>query len=313
MGRQYAEVVLGNQTTKILKGIGHEGHPLPWVELALFSVFPLVFLCVDHLDARRTLMPSFSISEIGSKLAQAGRLKTKPLCVYGSEKIPKGVVASASVSSCVARAIFTLAFREKTPPIYVSAEMRETCCAGGLAQFGFTELNPGIKYFVSTGWKGFRNGAAEFLTASPDLFEENRKLMGKITPPGKYLVIRPCADLVSEDPGVRSVLCFGIAEQIRNLCSLVQFRSRDPFREIIVPQGASCASFVSYAAGMVENAPANAVYVGPCDPTGNVWFPSDHLSLAIPVRMARRMSEDLESSFIIKRPTVAYPERRTPV
>jgi hypothetical protein len=254
-----------------------------------------------------------SISEIGNKLAQAGRLKIRPLCVYGAEEIPAGVVPSTSLSSCIARAILTLAVHEMTPSIYVAADMRESCCAGGLAQFGFTEFNPGIKYFVSTGSKGFRNGAAEYLRASPELFEENRKLMGKITAPGKYIVIQPCADLVNQEPAVRSVLCFGIAEQIRNLCSLVHFRSRDPFREVLVPQGASCASFVSYAAGMVQNAPADAVFVGTCDPTGNSWFPPDHLSLAIPIRIARRMSEDLEDSFIVKKPTVAYPEQRVTV
>lgn len=193
------------------------------------------------------------------------------------------------------------------------SKSQQTCARDAVAQFGFIEFNPGIKYFISTGWKGYRNGAAEFLRAAPDLVEENRKLMGKITPPGKYLVIRPCADLVNEDPGVRSILCFGIAEQIRNMCSLLGFRSRNPFREVLLPQGASCASFVSYAAGMVENAPAHAVFVGPCDPTGNSWFPPDHLSLAILIKTARRMSEDLESSFIIKRPTVGYPDHRTEI
>jgi hypothetical protein len=43
------------------------------------------------------------------------------------------------------------------------------------------------------------------------------------------------------------------------------------------------------------------------------WFPPDHLSLAIPIIMARRMSEDLKSSFITKRPAVAYPEHRASV
>jgi len=258
-------------------------------------------------------MSRLSVSEIGNRLAQAGRLKIRPLCVYGAEEIPAGVVPSTSVSSCIARAIVTLAVHETTPPIYVAADMHERCCAGGLAQFGYTEFNPGIKYFVSTGSKGFRNGAAEYLRASPELFEENRKLMGKITPPGKYIIIQPCADLENQDPAVRSVLCFGIAEQIRNLCSLAHFRSRNPFREVLVPQGASCASFVSYAAGMVQNAPADAVFVGPCDPTGNSWFPPDHLSLAIPIKIARRMSEDLNDSFIVKRPRVAYPEQRVTV
>jgi hypothetical protein len=255
-------------------------------------------------------MEELSLSEVGNRLTQAGRLKTRPLCVYGSQGIPGGVAPSTSVNSCVARAIFTLATHQETPPIYVTANMPERCCPGGLAQLGFTEFVPGIKYFVSTRSKDYRNGAAEFLRASPELVEENRKLMGKITPPGKYLVIQSCADLVNEDRGVRSILCFGIAEQIRNLCSLVQFRSRDPFREILVPQGASCASFVSYAAGMVENAPADAAFVGPCDPTGNSWFPPDHLSIAFPIKIAKRISVDLESSFIIKRPTVAYPTHR---
>jgi hypothetical protein len=64
---------------------------------------------------------------------------------------------------------------------------------------------------------------------------------------------------------------------------------------------------------MVEKAPVDAVFVGPCDPTGNTWFPQDHLSLAMPIKMARRMADDLEDSFVTKRPTVAYPEQRVEV
>lgn len=255
-------------------------------------------------------MSRLSISEIGGKLAQAGRLRTRPLCVYGSSQIPEGVVPSTSISTCIARAIVTLAFHKDKPPIYVAADMPETCCGGGLAQFGFIEFNPGIKYFVSTGTKNFRNGAAEYLKASPELVEENWKWMGKITPPGRYLIISSCSSLLDGDPGVRSILCFGLAEQIRNMCSLVHFRSGEPFRDILVPWGSSCASFVSYAAAMVERAPAEAVFVGPCDPTGNYWFPEDYLSLAIPIVIARRMAEDVEGSFLTKRTVVASPQHR---
>lgn len=217
---------------------------------------------------------------------------------------------STSINRCVALAIATVAFRDETPAIYVTAEMPKTCCPGGLAHLGFARLNPGIKYFVSTGSKEYRNGQAEFLRASPELFEENYRTLGKITPLDKYMVIRPCADLTNEDPGVRSILCFGTAEQTRNLISLVHFRSRRPFNDAMVPQGAACASFVSYAAGMVENAPSDTAFVGPSDPTGNYWFPEDCLSLAIPITVARRMADDLESSFIMKRPAVAYPRQR---
>jgi hypothetical protein len=255
-------------------------------------------------------MGNASISGIGAKLVQAGRLQVKPLCAYGSTAIPEGAVPSTSISPCIAKAIVMQAFQERSPSIYVAAQMPDTCCGGGLAHFGFTKFNPGIKYFVSSGSKDFRNGEAEFLRATPELVEENQRRMGKITPLGRYVVIRPCSDLVNGDPGVKSILCFGTAERIRNMCSLVHFRSINPFSEVLVPQGASCSSFVSYASGMVQNAPASAVFVGPCDPTGNSWFPQDLLSLAIPIKIAREMAEDLESSFIAKRPSVAYPEQR---
>ena len=255
-------------------------------------------------------MTPLSINDIGKRLTIAGRLKARPLCVYGAETIPKGAVPAPSISSCVARAILRIAIRKRAPAVYVGEGVLDDCCGGGVAMFGFRPFNPGIKYFVSYGSKTFRNGAAEFLRATPELVEENRRQVGKTTPPGKFVVIQACEDLEDKDPGVLSVLCFGEAEHIRNMCSLVQFRSHDPFAQILLPQGASCASFVTYAAGMVEKAPKDAVFVGPCDPTGNSWFPPDYLSLAIPVKIARRMCEDLDQSFIVKRPKVAYPERR---
>ena len=251
-----------------------------------------------------------SISQVGGKLSTAGRLTSRPLCAYGSKRIPESAMPSTSVSPCVAKAILTLAFRKEAAPIYVSAEMPEACCPGGLAHFGFTKFNPGIKYFVSTGSKEYRNGQAEFLRATPELVEEHQRRMGKITPLGKYIIIQACAKLTDEDPGVKSILCFGAAEQIRNLVSLVHFRSADAFYDTLVPHGAACASFVSYAAGMVETSPPNTAFVGPSDPTGNVWFPQDYLSLALPIGIARRMADDLEDSFIAKRPFVAYPEQR---
>jgi hypothetical protein len=254
-----------------------------------------------------------SIGDIGKKLAHAGRLKRRPLCVYGSSVIPKKAQPSTSVDSCVARAIMTLATHSKTPPLYLGEDMIDDCCGGGAAMFGFRLFHQGIKYFVSYGSPAFRNGAAEYLRATPDLVDENQKALGRIRPLGKYVVIQACEDMPTRDPGVKSVLVFGMAEQIRNLCSLVHFSSHDPFKEILMPQGPSCASFVTFAAGMAENAPRDTVFLGPADPTGNYWFPPDHLSLAIPIDMARRMCDDLDESFIVKRPKVAYPIRRTKV
>ena len=237
-------------------------------------------------------------------------MQSRPLCVYGSKTIPVGAVSSTSISRCVAQAIVTVALRDATPPIYVTREMPEMCCPGGLAHLGYIRFDPGIKYFVSTGSKEYRAGQAEFLRATPELFERNRRTIGEIIPLDRYTVIQPCTDLTDEDPGVRSIVCFGTAEQVRNLISLIHFRTQDPFHNTLAPQGAACASFVSYAAGMVENCPPDSAFFGPSDPTGNRWFPENYLSLAIPIRIARGMADDLENSFIMKRPTVAYPEQR---
>ena len=255
-------------------------------------------------------MTSLTIREIGERLKLAGRLKMRPLCIYGSENPPEEAVPMNQLSSCLARSILNIAAYPKLPPIYLSEDTLEGCCGGGQAWFGFTKFGRYVKYFISTGTKDFRNGAAEFLRASPEIAEDNIRRIGKITPPGKYLIIRACKDLDGDDPGVRSVLCFGTAEGIRNMCALVQFRVTDPFCSITVPQGASCASFVTYAAGMAEKAPRDSVVLGPCDPTGNAWFPPDHLSIAIPIRIAKKMADDLKDSFITRRAHIAYPERR---
>jgi hypothetical protein len=162
---------------------------------------------------------------------------------------------------------------------------------------------------VSTGTPTFRGGEAEYLKASPDMVRRSKDALGAITPPGTYTIIRPCADL-DADPGVRSVICFGNGEQVRNLCALVHFRSADPFGPVLAAWGPTCASLVTYPSGMSEKAPAGSAYLGPMDPTGNRWFPENLLGLGIPIKLAVGMCEDLESSFIIKRPHVAYPEAK---
>ena len=106
-----------------------------------------------------------------------------------------------------------------------------------------------------------------------------------------------------------TLLCFGKAEQIRNLCSLVYFHS-EKSSGIQIPWGPSCASFITYPAGMIEINNQPCVILGPTDPTGNFWFPQSFLSMGIPFKIAKQMAEDVDSSFIIQRPKIAYPERK---
>lgn len=175
---------------------------------------------------------------------------------------------------------------------------------------GLSEPHPMLKYFVTVGTPDFHGGAAEHLKASPELFEESKKRAGRITPPGKYIVIGPCTDDISPDT-IRSIILFAGSEQTRNLCGLVQFNSSDPFFKTLISGGPTCATMITFPAGMAENAPKDSAYVGPTDPTGNPWLPPDLMTIGIPVELAHQMAANIEESFICKRSKIAYPEKRT--
>jgi len=253
-------------------------------------------------------MSESSIKEIGEKLAAAGRLNYKPVCMYGADVIPEGAVAVSSVDRCIAKTIFMMASNDAVPPVYISAE-DEDCCAGGRTWLGFIEMNSKLKYFVTTGTKDFHGGAAEHLKATPELFEKSFEALGKVTPLGRYIIASSCSSM-EKDPGVRSILLFGNGEQIRNLAGLAQFNEWEQFSLVVTPGGPTCATFITYPAGMAEKAPKRAVFTGPTDPTGNLWFPPELMAMGIPIEKAREMAANADESFIGKKPKVAYPERR---
>ncbi len=254
-------------------------------------------------------MIDLTIKEIGNRLTQAGRLKAFPLCIYGSDTYPNNALPLNEINRCLAHAIFSMSIDKKINSIYIGNDVLNGCCPGGQAWFGFKEFTPNLKFFLSTGSKDFRNGAAEYLIADPEFAEKRLNSIGKIKPLGKYIVIRKCDDMDEVNFKVHAFLCFGNSEQIRNLCSLAYFRPEEGFR-IEMPWGPSCASFVTYVTGMAESFPNNRIILGPTDPTGNWWFPQDFLSIGIPFIIAKRLAEDVEQSFISKRPKIAYPDKR---
>jgi hypothetical protein len=158
------------------------------------------------------------------------------------------------------------------------------------------------------GTPDFRGGAAEHLKSSPEIFEESVKRVGKITHPGKYIVIGPCTNDVSPE-SIKSVVLFAGSEQIRNLCGLAHFNNSDPFYKVLIPDGPTCSTMITFPAGMAENEPKNSAYVGPVDPTVNPWLPSELMIMGIPSALAQKMAIDLEESFILKRSKIAYPEK----
>ena len=136
------------------------------------------------------LMIGMVIKEIGSKLKKAGKLETNPLCIYGSERIPRDGIPIKDINRCIAHAIFDLSINKEPSSIYIVNDALEGCCPGGQAWLGYKPFLPQLKHFISTGSSNFRNGAAEFLLANPELAEQKLNSIGKITPIGRYTVIQ---------------------------------------------------------------------------------------------------------------------------
>jgi hypothetical protein len=67
---------------------------------------------------------------------------------------------------------------------------------------------------------------------------------------------------------------------------------------------------ITYPAGMAAEAPKDSAFIGPVDPTGNIWFPPDLMVMGIPLVLAQQMAADADVSFIGRRGRIAYPEHR---
>jgi len=248
-----------------------------------------------------------SIKEIGEKITLAGRLEARPLCIYGSETIPENAVPSTKLHFCISNAMIALSLHKDVNTMYYGTETKRGSCPGAQAWLGYGPWNPFLHYFLSTGIKDI---SSEFLCASPELALDKIKSVGTITPPGKYTIIRACEDVSEENLDVKAIICFGGAEQIRNLSMLAYFKRNTSFGLIQMPWGSSCSSFITYPAGLSDGSPKNCVFLGPIDPTDNYFFPPDILAMGLPIEIAEEMSRNLEDSFIIKRRDVAYPQER---
>ena len=254
------------------------------------------------------------IKKIGKKFKKDLKLDTFPLAIYESKNIPENGVPICSIDGCIAKSILLSSTHENKKPLYINKETLKGCCPGSMTYLGFSKPAKFIKYFVSTGNENFRGGDAEYLKASPEDVEKFLKSIGKVSPPENNLVIQRCEDMEIDmyedkenDIKIKSILIFGNAQEIRNLSSLIYFKNENTFSGISMPFGPACASFITHPSGMAEKTPEKTSFIGPSDPTGNIWFPSDYLSMGIPIEIAIELYENIDDSFLLKRPEVAFP------
>ena len=142
-------------------------------------------------------MEELSLEEICTRLKQAGRLESDPLCAYGSETIPANSISSTSINRCIANVIYSLAINLERSTIHFEEDNEKKSCPGGQAWLGYKPLMPHLKYMLSTGTPDFRGGWSEFLIADPDLTEKRLKGIGSIklnSSPFKHfkLFANPC-------------------------------------------------------------------------------------------------------------------------
>lgn len=254
-----------------------------------------------------------SISDISDVLTRAGRLRHRPVFVYCAEHVPRGAVPVSGVITeghrCLGKALLKIALHREVPPVYLGKDVMRECCYGASAWLGFMKMPPMMENMYASVPKGDGNHDAHYLKATPEVCRETLDRLGIIKPPGRYLVMGACPE---GDYGLTplSVVCFGEAEQIRNLCGLAHFGARDPFSPVIAAWGAPCATFVTYPGGLAKDAPKDTAFLSPMASYGNDWFPPDLLAPGIPIGMALKIYADYERSFIVMRPDRAYPDKR---
>jgi hypothetical protein len=93
------------------------------------------------------------------------------------------------------------------------------------------------------------------------------------------------------------------------MAALIHFDRDDPFSPVIVPWGSACSTYITFPAGLAAKTPQDTAFIGPQDPTQNHSLPPEMMAIGIPADMARRMLKNLDASFIIRRPQVAFPNR----
>lgn len=251
-----------------------------------------------------------SIRLINDTLLKTGRLTHRIIGVYGSDEKPAGAVTTAGVtrsgSPCLAKALYKMASQEDVPAIYVSQDAAKESCFGAMAWLGFAGFPPKVEHMFAS---DVPNPGSMCIKQTIALAKATLDDMGKFTPSGRYVVMAPL-EQISDGADMKSVLCFGNAEQIRTIGGLVHFSESRAFTPIVAPWGSGCVNFVAFPAGMASGCPKDTAILSPFVPEGNGWFPSDMLALGIPAAMARRMADGYEASFASRKPEITYPAKK---
>jgi hypothetical protein len=242
------------------------------------------------------------VKELNGRIVEAGKLDHQVIGIYCQDAFPEEAVPVASIIKeghpCLAKALLKMSIEKDLRPVFVGGGKNQECCWGASIWLGFRDFPTNIEEMFSS---DSPNPDSMRIKKTSKLCRQTIADIGKITPGGKYIVMRSLPDIEIGLEHLRSILCVGNSLQIRNLGAMVHYSEGGAFAPIMAPWGSGCATFITYPAGMASNAPKDTAFLSPMTPEANEWLPKDTLILGIPIDMAVRMAEGFETSFAAKR------------
>jgi hypothetical protein len=255
-----------------------------------------------------------SVKEINEKLTKTGPLQRRIIGVYACDVRPAAASPVASVirngNPCLAKALFKMSGDRDVPAVCVSEDVAGESCFGLMMWFGYHEFPPRID-LMFTSDSPSRDSFC--IKRNSEICTATFRDIGEFSPIGKVVVLQPLDDFDGSLGDPKSIVCFGGADQLRNLGALIHFGESRAFTPIMAPWGSGCSTFVAFPAGMASGCPKDTAFLSPVIPEANGWLPADVFALGIPIAMAARMAGDYESSFAVKKPELTYPAVKEPI
>jgi len=167
-------------------------------------------------------------------------------------------------------------------------------CPGGRRYAGFDErLRPDFEYFLSCGIPGRMEG--ERYKKSPEIVRDLLARAQGFRAPARFLVVKRWDTLeAGDEPEVAAF--FARPDALAGLFTLAGFPSADDL--VVAPFGAGCSTIIQRPFLERDRESPRAV-LGMFDVSARPHVPAETLCFSVPISLLRRMTDDMDESFLI--------------